>query len=75
MQSGIADCGVFAIAYATAVVYNDQPSELCFNQSRMKTHLMECLEAGRISVFPIKKNRSSASKAKPSEHLKVYCIC
>lgn len=75
MQSGTADCGMFAIAFATALIYGKQPGEFCFDQSRMRTHLMECLEARKISMFPVKRMRRTASKIKTSEQFKVYCIC
>ena len=61
MQSGTAHCGVFAISFATALIYNKQLTELCFDQSRMRSHLVEYLEARWISVFPIKKMRYDTS--------------
>ena len=51
-QSNTADCGVFAIAYATAICYGQDPEKLLFNTSRMRNHLCNCLEDQNIWQFP-----------------------
>ena len=41
-QVGIHDCGLFAIAVATALVHDKDPSRLLFNQSKMRDHSLQC---------------------------------
>ena len=41
-QSGEKDCGLFAITFAVALIFNNQPSKLKFNQQKMRSHLVEC---------------------------------
>ena len=57
MQSGTSDCGVFAIAFATALVLGSNPSELFFDQLKMRQHLLQCLEKRCITMFPIMRLR------------------
>ena len=35
----------FAIAFATALCLGKQPGQLCFDQDRMCTHLLKCIES------------------------------
>ena len=51
MQSGSYDCALFAIAFATAIVFGKQPGLFLFNQSKMRQHLKKCLEQGSITMF------------------------
>ena len=49
-QEGGIDCGVFAIATATALAHGIRPSS--FNQSAMRRHLVNCFTEGLITPFP-----------------------
>ena len=44
MQSGGYDCGLFAIAFATALVLGEKPGGFLFDQQKMRAHLIKCLE-------------------------------
>lgn len=48
-QEGSTDCGVFAIAVATSLLYGVSPS---YNQDKMRDHLLCCLDSGSLLVFP-----------------------
>ena len=61
MQYGGADCGLFAIAFATALALGHAPH---FQQNLMRQHLRECLEHGVITMFPYDKTRRSNMKTK-----------
>ena len=74
MQSGSSDCGLFAVAFATAIVFGKQPGLFYFDQSQMREHLIKCLEQQNITMFPIKKSRWR-SKVKATEQVRVYCSC
>ena len=52
-QRGGTDCGVFAIAIATSLGYGDDPAKLTFQQENLREHLLKCLEAGNLTVFPV----------------------
>ena len=49
VQKGSTDCGVFAIAVATSLLYGINPS---YKQDKMRDHLLCCLDSGSLSVFP-----------------------
>ena len=75
MQSGGSDCGLFAIAFATALVDGKKPGKFLFQQGEMQAHLCKCLELGKMTPFPIIRNRRTPSKIKAAEQFNVYCIC
>jgi len=49
-QEGVNDCGVFAIAAATALAFGSDPVQV--QQSCMRDHLLNCFESGTMSPFP-----------------------
>jgi hypothetical protein len=53
-QVGSVDCGVFAIAFATAWLNNLRPTDLQLDQKQMRIHLVRCfrLTPPRITPFP-----------------------
>ena len=57
MQSGSYDCGLFAIAFATALALGEKPELFSFEQSKMRTHLRQCLEKGEMEMFPVSRKR------------------
>ena len=46
------DCGVFAVAFATYLVYGTNPQDLMFHIPQMRPHLLECLKVGEMRLFP-----------------------
>ena len=57
MQAGGSDCGIFALAFATAIYCGHSPGKFQFDQQRMRNHLIKCLEEQQFTMFPIKKER------------------
>ena len=51
-QSGVTDCGVFAIAYITAVCHRLHPEDYRIYQKTMRQHLVSCFESGEMLPFP-----------------------
>uniref|UniRef100_A0A1X7UDU7 Ubiquitin-like protease family profile domain-containing protein n=1 Tax=Amphimedon queenslandica TaxID=400682 RepID=A0A1X7UDU7_AMPQE len=49
-KEGGTDCGVFAIAIATSLLYNQSP--LKFQQPQMRHHLILCFENNSLVPFP-----------------------
>ena len=75
MQAGGNDCGIFAIAFTTALVFAEQPVCFSFNQPEMRKHLHECFIKRQMSMFPVKRSRHSQVSAKRTEEVPVYCKC
>ena len=51
-QMGSTDCGLFAIAYAFYAAWGNQLTKLCFDQSKMRQHLLECFQQQKLTAFP-----------------------
>ena len=51
-QSSKKDCGLFAIAFAVALIFNNQPSKLKFNQQKMKSRSVEYFTKQQMTPFP-----------------------
>ena len=51
-QSGSKDCRLFAVAYATSIAFGKDPTKKILYQDKMRTHLVDCLQKGHMSLFP-----------------------
>ena len=51
-QAGGCDCGLFAVAFATALALGNPPGMYHFVQKEMRQHLCECFERRRSQFFP-----------------------
>lgn len=51
-QKGTVDCGLFAIANATAIEFGKNPSKLRFKQEALRSHLVNCYNKNFMSPFP-----------------------
>lgn len=45
------DCGVFAVSFATCLVYSSNPQDFMFHIPQMRPHLLQCLKAGEMRLF------------------------
>ena len=72
-QTNSTDCGVFAIAFATALCYKQDLTTLKFNRREIRTHLWNSLQNDYIGIFPFEERKPND----PEYHvtLKVYCDC
>lgn len=52
-QEGVKDCGLFAIAIATALLLGEDPATLHFKQSDMRNHLLKCYDTNKLSAFSV----------------------
>ena len=52
VQTGGTDCGLFAIAYMTSLAHGDNPFIICYEQIKMRAHLIECFAKGKLIPFP-----------------------
>ena len=51
-QHGGNDCGVYAIAVSTALAFNLDPASIIFDQGKMRSHLVQCIEKEMVTPFP-----------------------
>ena len=57
-QDGGCDCGLFAIAVATALAFRQDAKTLTFEQTLMRPRLIQCFEKRELTPFPTKYNIS-----------------
>ena len=50
-QTGVKDCGLFSIAFATAIAFGQNPIKQKFQQQSMRAHLVNCLENKMMTPF------------------------
>ena len=72
MQYGSADCGLFAIAFATAIALGISPEYIHFQQGEMRQHLLTCLSNGKLTMFPFDKNRRAKKRIKVTQIIKLF---
>ena len=51
-QLGGSDCGLFAIANATAIAFGRDPSKEVYQQSLMRNHVITCFEQQKMELLP-----------------------
>ena len=75
-QRGYSDCGLYAIATATAICEGKDPCTQLFCQEYMRSHLSQCLKMGKTILFPAKeRNVSIGSRVKTTQIVKLFCHC
>ena len=75
-QTGSRDCGLFAVAVATALCYRHDPTVCRWVQQDMRKHLVHCLEAGEITPFPAATEMpSQIGGTKKCHSQAVHCVC
>ena len=53
-QKGSDDCGLFAIAFATAFAHGVSIEKIRFHQESMRAHLVRCFYTNKLAMFPTK---------------------
>ena len=71
------DCGLFAIANATALLHGTNPVRCVWDTSIMRRHLVKCLEKKIMEPFPVLRERRVpfGSAVKHSEEEAIHCLC
>lgn len=71
-QKGASDCGAYSIAFATDLAFGNSPATLEYEQSKLRSHFLECLSKRHIVPFPSKPIKPGKPK---SEYIYVFCTC
>lgn len=74
-QSDAVSCGMFAIAFAEAVLRDADPCNLVLDEMKMRSHLIDCFTNGCISAFPLKSYRTVRKQIVRSSTIPLHCIC
>ena len=76
-QRGYNDCGLFACAYATSIVFNQNPVNVIYTQQSLRKHFTEIIKTNNLTVFPYTPKRASRYQTvRAIPYLvETYCIC
>lgn len=75
-QVGSHDCGLFAIANATALANGIDPATLQFQQKKMRGHLQQCLVNQVLTMFPhTESDPTSHTKRQRKDTVSLHCLC
>ena len=74
-QTNNSDCGVYAIAYATSLCSSEDISCIQYCVSKMRSHLVSCLEKGQMSPFPSICRSGSTCSVVAQETIQIFCSC
>ncbi len=71
------DCGVIAIANATEIAFGYSPLQCIWDASLMRSHLVKCLEEGKMTRFPMLRERrlGFGRTIKAFVEEEIHCIC
>ncbi len=74
-QEGGADCGLFAIAFAYHAAVGDHLDKMTFDQSKLRSHLVACLEKEQFSKFPTLPHRGKRACKRRISIVPLNCNC
>ena len=74
------DCGVYAIAFATALALGRNPSDIVFDARHLRSHLIHCFRNGKLSLFPVLERETLELREQRCEPpfvlaLPLFCSC
>ena len=74
-QKGSSDCGVFAIAFAVHAALGDEVMHIEFDQTQMRSHLLQCFRNKELVRFPTIRKCSQRNNHFPYRDVEVFCSC
>lgn len=77
-QLSNSDCGLFALAAATELVYGNHPDKFWFDNDLLRQHVVKCFEAGKAECFPKRVNCERDNTMQPYNFItlvSLYCSC
>ena len=76
VQSGASDCGVYTIAFATALAQGKHPECYIFTQHKTQAHLGRYLIGGKMEMLPYTEVcMHNACKIRAVQGVPIYCSC
>jgi len=75
-QQGSNDCALFAIAFATTLCHDNNPTTTRYDQKAMRNYLVNCLEALEIKEFQTTEKRVPLVLVPvSSKTIPIHCTC
>ena len=74
IQPNTNDCGVYAIAFAVSLAFRKKPAYLHFENSKMRSHLLNCFHSVVLTEFPCKPEQRKSLYVQ-AHTVPLYCTC
>ena len=74
-QTNCVHCGLFAIAFATSLAHNENRVRRVCGTTRLRQHLVSCLEAGKMSVIQSHSTNERKDFKATLNAIEIYCSC
>ena len=75
-QTNYIDCGSLAIAFANCLAHYETPLRWFYDTTKLRQHLISCLEAVKMSVFPTHSTNEKKKDFKATLYaIEIYCLC
>ena len=73
-QTNSVDCGIFAMAFSTCILFDENPKTQHFNEKLFRKNLLQSLAEQHVRHFPATGNNVGKCESKPIL-LELYCCC
>ena len=74
-QKGSIDCGLYALEFCSDLAHGYNPCLRVYSQQDMRYHLKSCLEAGKLTLFPISKRHRLITEDEATVMVEICLIC
>ena len=74
-ETNCVDCGLLAVAFATNLTHNENPVRRVYDTTRLRQHLVSCLETRKMSVFPSHSTNEKKDFKATLNAIEIYCLC
>nr|XP_047124266.1 uncharacterized protein LOC105849580 [Hydra vulgaris] len=75
-QQNGSDCGLFAIAYATDILFGINPVDSNYDHTKMRAHLVDCFRQNLMSTFPQASFSKRIKRGRQKIVLQdIFCSC
>ena len=74
-QIGTVDCGLFAIATVTCLLFDGDPTTIVFDQNALSRHFVIILEMNFITPFPTLQTQRPVERISRIQCCQVFCLC
>ena len=74
-QQGGVDCVLFPIAFAYELADGNDPSDVSFDQGKMRQHLVQCLEKETFRSFSKTAEHCCRFNKRQTHDIDLFCYC
>lgn len=74
-QSDGHNCGFYAFAYCTSLIFNDDPRNENYSTQDLRTHALNCIRDNSVIKFPTTGCRRTHNGYLSEYSIEIHCIC